>query len=88
VMPRRDCGYARRNYRSVKGGLRRVRCALACGTASTLYTHAGTILSHGITRMNLELFTHFTQFTRLCLICFWIQEPSKMPFLAREYKIE
>jgi len=65
-----------------------MRFALACGTASTLYTRAGLILSHGITRINLARFTHFTRFTRFRLICFQIQKPSKTFFLAREYKIE
>jgi len=65
-----------------------MRFALACGTASILYTHAKLILSHAITRMNLERFTHFTQFTRFRSICFWIEKTSKAFFLAREYKIE
>src|ERR1035437_1871805 len=45
--------------------LRRVRFALACGTASTLYTQAGLILSHGHGR----ILTGFTGFTRLRLTC-------------------
>jgi hypothetical protein len=45
--------------------IRRMRFALACRTASTLYTHAGLILSHAHGR----IITGFTGFTRLRLTC-------------------
>jgi hypothetical protein len=49
----------------VFGCLRRMRFAPASRTASTLYTHGGLILSHGLGR----IITRFTGFTRLRLIC-------------------